>query len=307
MLSIIVGVFMEFKECGNSDGRIFFEWNITNYCNYDCYYCSVADTMKSDPVKNHQADSYKLVIARLKLVKKPFSIDLAGGEPTLHKEINYIIQELQDIDNCLTISITTNFTKSIKFFENIENLNLDKVDLEISYHPEYHNIYLNNLDKLKRVVTRIPDVINVISTDKSEYWDNTLSFIKVLDDNDIGYALTILHSTSNYKVNYDMSAFNKVFGDTFARMKDRDTNFINTFKYDNEHFTYNEVIMKGLDKLKGISCDSYYYSINIDGTFTRICTGDKLSFDMSGVDTTVICPHDTCNCESRLTLNKRWI
>jgi len=293
-----------FKECGNSDGRIFFEWNITNYCNYDCYYCSVAGTMKNDPIKNHQADEYKLVLARLKLVNKPFSIDLAGGEPTLHKDINYIIDELEKIDNCKTISITTNFTKNIKFFDKLKP---GKVDLEISYHPEYHDIYLKNLDKLKEVVKRVPDVINVIATDDPQYWNNTLEFIQILDELNIQYALTILHSTSNYHVHYDMDKFNEVFGSAFAKMKKRDTKFVNTFKYDDKHYTYNEVIVNGLDKLKGISCDSYYYSININGEFTRICTGEKLDFGMTEVDTTIICPHNKCNCESRLTLNKRWI
>jgi organic radical activating enzyme len=284
---------MDFKECGGApENHIFFEWNITNYCNYDCYYCSVKKTMKTDPIKNHQTESIKLVIARLRLVKFPFTIDLAGGEPTLHKQFQFIVDELHKIDNCKTVSISTNFTT--KF-----NVDMPKLDIGISYHPEYHKQYMKKLDIIRSVKN---PTINVILTDNEEYWDRALEFIEAVGRE---YVLTILHPTDdNYKPKYDMDKFLKKFKKHFEYTKN---NPINLFKYDDKLLTHDEILVNGLHELKGISCDSYYYSININGDFTRICTGEKLGLGLEGLDTTVICPHDICNCESRLLLNKRWL
>lgn len=281
---------MKFKRCGGAPkDHIFFEWNITNYCNYDCYYCSVKKTMNDDPIKNHQTEAIRLVIARLKMVKFPFTIDLAGGEPTLHKQFQFILDELHKIDNCKTISISTNFTT--KF-----NVDMPKLDIGISYHPEYHKHYMKKIDVIKSVKD---PTINVILTDKPEYWDMSLEFIDALDD----YVVTILHPTDdNYKPVYTKEFFEK-FKDNFEYTRD---NPINLFKYDDKLLTHDEIITQGLHKLKGITCNSYYYSIDIDGVFTRICTGEKLGLSLDGLDTTITCPHDICNCESRLLLNKVW-
>ena len=281
-----------FKESGGApENYIFFEWNITNYCNYDCYYCSVKSTMKNDPIRNHQTESINLVIARLKLVKFPFTIDLAGGEPTLHKKFQYILDELHTIENCKTVSISTNFTT--KF-----NIDMPKLEIGVSYHPEYHAHYMKKLDVIRSVKN---PTINVILTDKPEYWDNSVEFINSLNAD---YVITILHGTTNYWPKYNMELFAKKFKDIFEYTKG---NPINLFKYDDELLTHDVILEMGLHKLKGITCDSYYYAIDIDGIFTRICTGEKLSLGLKGLDTTIICPHEICNCETRLLLNKRWI
>jgi len=297
-----------FKECGNSDGRIFFEWNITNYCNYDCYYCSVANTMKSDPIKNHQTKAHRLVLAKLKNVKDKFVIDLAGGEPTLHDNFIDIVSALNDIERCKYISISTNFTAKMSFFEKLRDIALEKLDVGVSYHPQYHKIYMKNFDKIKFVTDNFKHTVNVLLPDNEQYWNDIREFTNRLRDNGIDFVLTILHGTENYEPNYNMDRLQEVFGDLFEYTKyDLQQNtFRYKFKDGTEEFlTHDQVLVRDLHKLKGITCDSYYYTIDMKGDVYRICTGERLGLRMDNLKVTVECPHDTCNCETRLYLNKR--
>lgn len=311
MLYITGGVFMNpnILEVGNNiENLVHFEWNITNYCNFDCYYCSVARTMKEDPIPNNQTKSYKLVLAKLKNVKSKFIVDLAGGEPTLHNDFIDIVTALNNMENCTSITLSTNFTGKLPFFKQLKESKIKKLDVGISYHPQYHKIYMKNLDKIKFVAENFLHNINVIISDDPQYWKDTLEFTNTMHSYGIDYVVTILHGTENYWPDYALEEMQEQFKEVFEYTRQQDL-IKNTFRYKfkdgtEEWLTHDEILARKLDELKGIKCDSYYYTIDMVGDIYRICTGEKLGLRTDNLEVTIKCPHEICNCETRIFLNK---
>ena len=129
---------MKVVQAGDPNNKVIqFEWFLTNWCNFKCSYCSEATNMVESFSKSTSAGKYKLVLVRLKKLEHPFTVELIGGEPTLHPNISNILKELGSIDNCKRIQIATNLSRSVSFYKQIAH---PKVSLIASYHPEHHAV-----------------------------------------------------------------------------------------------------------------------------------------------------------------------
>ena len=75
---------------------IHFKWHVNTQCKYRCDYCYYINSLnKIEPQSNRE--SYIGVLKRLSLKSIPnFIIDLLGGEPTLHDNIDEILNTLSD-------------------------------------------------------------------------------------------------------------------------------------------------------------------------------------------------------------------
>lgn len=123
---------------------------ITNQCNFDCKHC-INNSSYDD---NHylEYDTINKII-RYMVERGIVCLDLSGGEPLLHKDINKIIETAYSND--LTISIATNGylldEKKIDFFKN------KNVSVRISFDGYDDNTYkiIRGENKFDRVIKNI--------------------------------------------------------------------------------------------------------------------------------------------------------
>lgn len=113
------------------------EWNITNYCNLKCSFCSMNSSNQKD-FENLNISKIKEVAKKIKEVGCIY-VSLSGGEPMSHPLFFDIVNELREQN--LEVTITTNGT-----FINSDNIKtLEKLGvkwIQISLHggdPDINN------------------------------------------------------------------------------------------------------------------------------------------------------------------------
>ncbi|MDR1007648.1 MAG: viperin family antiviral radical SAM protein [Campylobacteraceae bacterium] len=101
-------------------GEIVINWHITQKCNYKCYYCFAKyENEISNEVCCSKSDT-ELLLKRVftffvdKYKTQNIRLNIVGGEPTLSKNIDFIIQKAYHIG--FRVSIITNGSKISKSF-----------------------------------------------------------------------------------------------------------------------------------------------------------------------------------------------
>lgn len=154
--------------------------NINNICNFKCKYC-INNISTILPHYNYSIslDIIKLIVYCINnyLYEYNITIELLGGEPLLHKNLNNIIIELLQIKKLNIIHIFTNNTLPL----NKININ-NKIVYNISYHYE----------ELNRSI---------------DLYNQFLANINYLNNNNIKYLLSIL--SKNYEDKYAIEIYNK--------------------------------------------------------------------------------------------------
>jgi len=135
--------------------------NLINYslfiltiCNLKCNYCYARKIKKWNQIL--PLNEIKSILKHLKNSPN-FSITLLGGEPTLHKDLNSILNLLIEMDNCEVIELYTNGmiyrelpkSNKIKLFMSFHGM---KMNLFVNYYYRYR--YKNDFD----VCICVPDV-----------------------------------------------------------------------------------------------------------------------------------------------------
>lgn len=300
--------FKKIIRAGAKDYSTFhFSWTLTNWCNYSCTYCSAKSIMVDKWNKQESISKYKFTLARLKNFDAPFEIELYGGEPSLHPNIEEIITELKKIYNCKKILIITNLSKSFNFWKNIINLG---ALVCASYHPEYSdNQFLEKIKSLKEIEnSHIRVTVNLI--DNKEYWSKTIDFIDQLTKFNIDYNLHYLVDTPFWKGN-----FTKEFFDTFEPIQNDNINRITCSKIYNYEFEDGtlanlkdlEIYKLNYHRFKGFKCRPLFYDIDFEGNIKNSCIGKNIKsliIKKDLLDREEICPRDHCACEDMFNFYK---
>jgi len=156
-----------------------------NYeCNYNCEFCHHDQVGECRDKKHLNADDYDFLV---KIAKK-CDIDcvtLSGGEPTLRKDINSIIDAISSNDVFLKM-ITNGY--NLDKVKNIEKLNVLAISLHTLEYEKYHKItgtkstlskVISNLYDLRQSKMKTQLQINMVAIrEKSINFDNLR---KVLD------------------------------------------------------------------------------------------------------------------------------
>ncbi|HLE09637.1 MAG: hypothetical protein A2504_07060 [Bdellovibrionales bacterium RIFOXYD12_FULL_39_22] len=281
----------QFDLVGNDSEALDINWALTNYCNYDCSYCYNKTLMRRTPNKNAE---YKVILKRLKMCQVCFDILLDGGEPTKHPNLQFILEELEKIDNCKQIEVHTNFTESIDYYYNLRNIT--KLNIKASYHPEYH---YNFIEKLKMAIAEKKNNFMVsvnLSSDK-KFWNKTEEVIIFCQTHAVGYELNYLHDTENVKIGYTEQFF-KIFDQYITN---RDGAIVHVIDNKIYNFTESKIYQLGLT-YKGMSCFPRMYRIESNGEIINGCNGIKLPLVIKKehVNQAYICPHEICSCSEML-------
>lgn len=291
---------MKVIRAGNINYDIFhFAWTMTNWCNYDCSYCYEKPVMVDKWQKENSMTSYKLVLNKLKNFDAPFEIELVGGEPTLHKNLQEIFLKLCEIPNCKKIELFTNLSRPLSYFINLNKPELSLLTICASFHPEHYEEEffekLYKINKMKHLNIRVS--VNI--SDNPEHWPITLNLLNKLIENKIEYGLHWLHENSVWNAKYTNECF-----ETFHKFETLD-DIRYTYEFEDtiQQMTSLQIYNKNLHKFKGYKCTPRYFEIKFDGTISNTCTEKKVNSLILKKDEMlkkVKCPKDCCVCESML-------
>lgn len=136
----------------NIKNTLTIDWYPSLLCNYKCSYCFVNKTGAK-----FKKDDFELFLNFLRNQDKKITLRLLGGEPLIIPEIDYILNELDKIENITTEVVSNGY--------NLKNVKLPlKSRIEISIHNEYINQkYIDNLINgiIKQNCSKITIVLNL--------------------------------------------------------------------------------------------------------------------------------------------------
>jgi len=116
-------------------------WDPSNYCNFKCSYCyETANAGTHKPIVDLDTivDNFRFLIDyyQKKAGKTKVHFTMAGGEPTLWKDLNLFISKIKEKHN-VYFSLVTNGSRSIRWWEE----QADKLDnVHISHHIAQGNV-----------------------------------------------------------------------------------------------------------------------------------------------------------------------
>lgn len=279
--------------------RIYFDWELVNWCDYRCSYCFVKDSLQ-DKFEDYFNDNFKNVLLRLKTVQTKFQICITGGEPTLHPNFIDILTALDKIEMCDEIIIFSNLARPIKMYKEIDNINSNKIKIFASFHPEFSNE--NFLEKCQIINSfkNITFVVHLTLLDKKEFWPLIKKLIKNLNIFNIKFKPMLLVNTFNYKVNYDELFYNEFFNIL------NNSEFYENIQYNDKNIKNFDLILKNKNKFKGWTCRTTSFRISMNGEIQNTCTNRKIPFILNNKNLIQeeICPHNSCISDRMLEFLK---
>jgi organic radical activating enzyme len=262
------------EKFGYEENDILFSWEIIGKCNFNCAYCYNKDFNKTNQIAN-----IKPVLARLKTMSVPFTIEILGGEPTLHKEILNVLETLNKMEMCTQIFLISNMTAPVELYNNASLL--EKVQLGFSYHTEFKGDFL---EKYKHIKTSNKHISLVIPLTEKELNFNLKYFKSVQDD----LYYNKLASTPTYTANYEHTFDNLVNEQKYPCVidgKETELSVSETYKLNDGNF-------------KDYNCIAKSYTIEVNGKIRSDCESGSLPFSLRTVDfeKSVVCKHTECIC-----------
>jgi len=287
-------------EAGDSTiDTAYFLWQISDICQYECSYC----TVKNDRNVNlRNKNLIELTLQRLKKYDGNFVVEMYGGEPTTHPNLVYAVDTLNGMEHCINIEILTNLRRNLNYFRKLE-FDSDKITLTPSYHPEYHEGFIEKAVELNNYYKGTHFMVYVMLSDKPEHWDNTEDLLQAFDLNNVKYSVHLLVSTEKYKVFYTPEFFER-FG-RYIKDSGHGVKYITT-EGTTEH-TANDIIVNNLQQFKGYHCRPLMHEIDINGNIYNACFKGQnlpLFFKKDSLMSYKVCPNNKCYCDIMFDYHK---
>lgn len=298
-----------------------FWWHLLHKCNYRCTYCYAYEYITSNTPENYY-HAWRSVISRLKLKSIPtFDVDLIGGEPTLHPDFIEILEQLSRLDKLNKCTYYTNMSKPVEFYEQIMDVQNEKILGGMSYHPPYDKgQFVEKLKHLRHVGLQFYVSVNLMSERK--YWPNTNDLIQFLMHEQIDFELNLLQGTSRYAgFNHSDTNTETVSNTineflTLYKLHDwyENTNFLEKIKYttknnQSKYINCLDIRSNNLDKFHNrFTCSALAWNIDHDGRITNVCTGEDIDLLFKKCNKRVLCPvKDGCTCVSMFKYDKQRV
>lgn len=182
-------------------------------CNYSCEYC-INKFPRTHKLINIQ-NLYTFLTSLYDKTKKILLIELAGGEPLLHKNLILFLQMLVKSQIKYELSITTNFSYPFNIYKYI--MNIINCDFVFSFHVISNNMqnHLNNFIKKLNMIDdqyKYKCTIRILYNDKySQYCINALNEIFNQFNGKMCIEFCQLLSTQHYLVKYTKQQLNDYY------------------------------------------------------------------------------------------------
>lgn len=269
------------------------DFDILTLCNYHCPYCRAraVEDMWGKLMPKSMIDR---CLEAFRTSNRKLIVNILGGEPTLHPNLNYLIDELQKMDNVIEIQLITNGDKDLS------KVNLtDKCYVNISFHP-YNSIHEHLLKNLKYLKTLkiLGSVVTLMFKPTLENIRINQEFVKKCED--IGWTnfdlLYIFDPKEDDSVprNLTLPEF-KTFK---TPTKDRDHYILN-----GKTMTYHEIFEKDINHFKGWKCYISQIHILVNGNVDASCIENGVPVGQCFKNLNkgyIICPYDECNVDCLL-------
>lgn len=328
------------KEAGDEKyDLITFSWNLIDICQYRCSYCSAMNfNLNTFKTKPHLIKAWKKTIKSIKLmVKTPYSVEILGGEPTLHPDIEEIISELCKHKYCIQVDLITNLAKPYDFYKKLDIKGNNKLTIEASYHPEYcGEKYIQKVIDLNKNFENLSIFPNINLPDNKKYWKQTKDLIDRFKNNGVFINLNFLQSVESgviggWTPKYQ-DDFWVYFHDYITPKKKVKSNYgkgvgiKNATKYLKEHageistnikyiddndkeyiLSEGDINRYDLNTFKGWSCKSLMYLINMDGTIQNMCSEEVIpiyKLNKKFLTSCMTCILDNCKCDTMFAFHK---
>ena len=138
----------------NEENLLYILAYIIDNCNYTCSYCYNIKPYKKINLDIKKLYDYIYYIRQI-YPKKNISLELIGGEPTLHPDLLWFCEKTKHFSN-FTIKIFTNLSATIDFFEKI------LVNKNIILIASWHSLYVDKLN-----IKFIDNAINLLKKYKN--------------------------------------------------------------------------------------------------------------------------------------------
>jgi organic radical activating enzyme len=190
------------------------------------------------------------IVESIKKCKYNVNINLLGGEPTLHPNLEYFINALHKLKNVHFIEIATNGYKDISYLNNY-----NKLRIYLTYHQSYNYEYqfLENIKNLK-------NNINSVSLMKEKDFECSSLFkkIKEIDKNiEVQINPVIINGK---KYHYDLSQEEKIL------VKDKSESFVLNGK---------DIDVSDSYDFYGWKCEASVFDISTNGDIEPACKLSK--------------------------------
>lgn len=262
--------------------------DITNYCNFDCKYCTLSIPYKQALIhKNLSINDTKIIVMYANKYLTGYNIDcsIRGGEPTLHNEFNKIVDELKRIKSLNNLILLTNGSILLKSY-NVDYSIFS--ELRISIHadtiqrkPHYLDIILNNIEFL--LSRKIIPVIHIMKSTETPLHEQNSLLATVIslfnkynaDTRDI--EITDTFSTENYtNTKYDYSKVDSIYNQGYK-----------------EPVYYRRAIKITPDMTCHYSCElASKIAIPINNAYSL----KTWKYIAEHADEKIVCKLDTCTC-----------
>lgn len=289
------------------------EWVLSNVCNYSCSYC--------DPTlydgSSGQPDLEKSINFFNNLAKqKPGGklLQLTGGEPTVWK---HLPEFLQKIDNSYFVQITTNASRTIRWWESLlEKTNrLDRVS--ISVHLEYANKeHIFNVVELLN--SKIEITVNILASTAN--WNKVEEFAEYFKNKNINanvmikpirtHGLKNAIEYTNYQLEFIKNFQHSRTGKSITRKVPAH------FVIDGKDIRYKDalnIIATDNHKFKGWKCYFgqnrfvIWYNGDIYGAMCSTARNNilgNINTDFSPLQESKICEDEYCSCMPDIRIKK---
>lgn len=236
---------------------------VCTICNLKCSYCYARQTKKWNEFLNYEA--FLSIFNKIRTLKKPYEINLLGGEPTLWKFLSTSIEKFQSDPFCKKIEFFTNGIKKI-------NVHSNKTTIFLTYHgesKEYMKLFLQNAEyymQNNKIFINIPNTL--AQNDISQ-------LIGFCIKNNVKYHIQNIFIKGNFTQNESS-------GDDF-----------DLFKYNDKIINLTQAISEGLT-FKNWKCLQCNYLLEKNFVIDE-CSDEKITYEqLKSVISFRTCTKDTC-------------
>lgn len=276
-------------------------WEISNKCNYSCWYCPEYLHSGTDgwPDLEKSLDFFEILSSRNKNV----DISLIGGEPTLWPKLTEFLKRLPEN---VRAEVVTNGSRTIAWWERTKPY-LDKV--VFTFHPntarEEHVFSVAKMLDLSGVETHVLLMLD------PPHEDRLHDLAAKLKDNGIEYQFkAIFPNFGPNMMDYTQEQKDTIVKDRFSVKRNKPTTKPSKVIIDGgPTIVASTLLVEKANRFQGFSClvGSKRFHITYEKKiFAGSCFSKYLGtlYDPVILDEPIICPKEICNCLDDIRVTK---
>ena len=277
---------------------------IVDDCNLECQYCY---NKRPRSKKYLNLDRlYKFIVELQKQSGKYISLDLIGGEPTLHPDLISFCKKIA-LNKFISICIYTNFTRDLVYFCNLIHKN---INFSITYHYQSNlENFINKVLEFKEKSTQINLTI-MYEKNYSEQIINVFKNLIKFDFQTLELALVMKDTSNRIPIDYSEKQLKQYY-----EICNQQKNQIKEFSVQYSDNTVDEMSFYDFQKNTSISTQFWkcnagieYLDIDVEGNvFSCVASKNKIFNIYNEIKTfriptkPILCKVKYCQCRWDIT------